>query len=382
MIDHDRLFKELISTFFLEFIELFLPQVYEYLEPESFTFLDKEVFTDVTEGDRYETDLLIQAQFRGKPSYFLIHIEHQSSSQRNFGQRMFRYFARLYEKHQYPVYPIVLFSYDQPLKAAPNSFNLDFPDLNVLAFNYRVIQLNRLNWRDFVDQPNPIASALMAKMRIAELDRPKVKVQCLRLMVTLRLNPAKMQLISGFVDTYLRLNETEERQFQTELDRIEPAVQEAAMQIVTSWMERGIEQGLEQGLERGLEQGLERGLEQGLQRQRSLLLRQLRRRLERLPDALADEVGQLEFDGLDSLGEALFDFEALEDLLTWLLVALPEAGQSARRLRLVEAQVGELSPGQRQGLAELIHDQWIALGKVLLHWESQADLAAWMAELS
>lgn len=84
---------------------------------------------------------------------------------------------------------------------------------------------------------------------------------------------------------------------------------------------------------------------------------------------------------MDSLGEALFDFEALEDLLTWLLVALPETGQPERRLRLVEAQVGELSPGQRQGLAALIHNQWIALGKVLLHWESQADWVAWMAEL-
>jgi hypothetical protein len=31
MIDHDRLFKELLRTFFLEFIELFLPAVREYL---------------------------------------------------------------------------------------------------------------------------------------------------------------------------------------------------------------------------------------------------------------------------------------------------------------------------------------------------------------
>jgi hypothetical protein len=27
MIDHDRLFKELISTFFVEFLDLFLPQI-------------------------------------------------------------------------------------------------------------------------------------------------------------------------------------------------------------------------------------------------------------------------------------------------------------------------------------------------------------------
>jgi hypothetical protein len=37
-------------------------------------------------------------------------------------------------------------------------------------------------------------------------DRPRVKLECLRLLATLRLNPARMRLISGFVDTYLRLN--------------------------------------------------------------------------------------------------------------------------------------------------------------------------------
>ncbi|MFM6325542.1 MAG: hypothetical protein ACKPGF_23620 [Microcystis panniformis] len=43
-IDHDRLFKELISTFFVEFIELFFPQLMDYLDRESITFLDKEVW--------------------------------------------------------------------------------------------------------------------------------------------------------------------------------------------------------------------------------------------------------------------------------------------------------------------------------------------------
>ena len=34
----------------------------------------------------------------------------------------------------------------------------------------------------------------------------RVKLECLRLLATLRLDPARMQLISGFVDTYLRLS--------------------------------------------------------------------------------------------------------------------------------------------------------------------------------
>jgi hypothetical protein len=69
-IDHDRLFKELISIFFVEFIELFFPQLINYLDRDSITFLDKEVFTDVTEGERYESDLVAQVKFREKESFF------------------------------------------------------------------------------------------------------------------------------------------------------------------------------------------------------------------------------------------------------------------------------------------------------------------------
>ena len=55
-IDHDRIFKELLTTFFVEFVEAFLPDVAAYLEPESLVFLDKEVFTDITEGRNLKSD--------------------------------------------------------------------------------------------------------------------------------------------------------------------------------------------------------------------------------------------------------------------------------------------------------------------------------------
>jgi predicted transposase/invertase (TIGR01784 family) len=114
MIDHDRLFKELLTTFFVEFLELFLPEVLPYLENDSIEFIDKEVFTDVTAGERYEADLIVKVKFRAQESYFLIHVENQSYKQPSFDKRMFRYFARLYEKFDLPVYPVVIFSYDSP----------------------------------------------------------------------------------------------------------------------------------------------------------------------------------------------------------------------------------------------------------------------------
>ncbi len=48
MIDHDRLLKELISTFFVEFLDLFLPDVLKDIDRDTIQFLPQEVLTDVT----------------------------------------------------------------------------------------------------------------------------------------------------------------------------------------------------------------------------------------------------------------------------------------------------------------------------------------------
>ena len=110
-----------------------------------------------------------------------------------------------------------------------------------MEFSFESIQLNQLNWRDYLNQPNPVAAALMAKMTIAKVDRPKVKAECLRLLVTLKLNPAKTQLISKFVDIYLRLDVKEEQLFQAEIDTMDKIQKEVIMQTTTSWEEKGIE---------------------------------------------------------------------------------------------------------------------------------------------
>lgn len=206
---------------------------------------------DLTSGEEKVIDLLVEVRQAGEAMAFLVHLEAQASSEANFTRRMFFYFARLYQKYLQRVYPIVVFSFDEPYREEPHQHRVAFPSLKVLEFNFESIQLNRLNWRDFLNQQNPVAAALMSKMKIASDDRAKVKAECLRLLVTLQLDPARTRLISGFVDTYLRLNTQEEQVFQAEVGRLEEIEQEGVMQIVTSWMEQGLEQGLEQGIEQG-----------------------------------------------------------------------------------------------------------------------------------
>lgn len=142
---------------------------------------------------------------------------------------MFHYFAILHQRHIKDIYPIVIFTFDKPYRPEENTYKVEFPTRKVLEFSFESIQLNQLNWRDYLNQPNPVAAALMAKIEIAKADRPKVKAECLRVLVTLKLNPAKTQLSSKFVDTYLRLDVNEEQLFQAEIDTMDKIQKEAIM---------------------------------------------------------------------------------------------------------------------------------------------------------
>ena len=306
MIDHDRIFKELIKTFFLEFIELFFPELSAELDPSSVEFLDKEVFTDVTEGEKHAADLVVKARLRGQASFFLFHVESQAQSRelKNFKRRMFVYFARLHEEHSLPVYPIALFTFASP-KAPPESeYRIEFPGWTVLSYNFRVIQLNRLHWRDFLKHENPVACALMAKMQMTKAERKQVKFECLRLMLTLKIDPARMQLIAGFVDTYLRLPRQEERWVDRKMETLDPQQRRKYMEVVTRWEEKALAKGVGQGV---------------AQEAQSLVLRLAKRRFgAALSARLEARIRRLTVAQLEALGEALFDFKQLAELRQWL----------------------------------------------------------------
>ncbi|MDY6940066.1 MAG: flagellar assembly protein H [Cyanobacteriota bacterium] len=292
-IDHDAIFKELLSTFFLDFLELFAPQVLEYSEPTEFslepTETVREVFSPITQGKKKVADVVARLKFQDRAAYFLVHVESQSSAytSEDFRLRMFQYFARLHEKFRLPVYPIALFTFDEPFQEQENRYTVRFRDRQVLDFSFVGIQLNRLNWRDFLGRENPVASALMAKMQIAPGDRARVKAECLRLLATLELDAEKMEFISGFIGTYLPLTEAEEEQFEEVLESMELETKERVMQFVTDWEQKGREQGREEGLQEGRQEGLQEGRQDDI-------VRILEIRFAEIAPELREKIGQIE----------------------------------------------------------------------------------------
>jgi hypothetical protein len=286
-----------------------LPPVGFANDPQSLEILPLEYFTDIEAGERKAMDVIVRVNLLGRPNApassrvsVVVNCEHQSSTQANFHRRMFFYFAQLHRKYLQPVYPIALFSFDEPYRPERDSYQVRVPGLQVMDFNFLTIQLNRLDWREFLAQPNPVAAALMAKMEIDVADRPRVKVECLRMIANLKLDKARTFLISGFIDNYLRLNPIEEQQFQVEVDRIKlPQERENVMELTTSWMEKGIIQGRES---------------EG----RGLVVKLLTRKLGNLSPELLARVNGLNLDRVEALAEDLLDFTSVGDLERWLAV--------------------------------------------------------------
>jgi hypothetical protein len=248
--DHDRLFKLLIETFFADFMRLYFPEIHQQIDYAHLKFLRQEIFTDLTEGDKRVIDLLVETKLQDEEGLILIHIENQSYEQPKFNERMFLYFSRLYEKYRCKIIPIALFSYDN-IKEEPDHFVIDFPFLNVLHFRFLTIELKKQNWRAFINLDNPVAAALLSKMGYLNEERVQVKLEFLRMITRLKLDPARIHLLTTFFETYLKLNQEEEEQLSEKIHQMPREEEVKILELLTSWEKKGLEKGLQKGMEQG-----------------------------------------------------------------------------------------------------------------------------------
>jgi predicted transposase/invertase (TIGR01784 family) len=100
---------------------------------------------------------------------------------------------------------------------------------------------------------------------------------------------------------------------QKELDELEKQV---------FWLEdhkRAIEFAIQQGIKQGMaevkKQRIERAVQEG---NSSLIVRQLTQLIGEISPDIQTQICELNLENLDNLGDAMFDFESVSDLVTWL----------------------------------------------------------------
>ncbi|MFB9276263.1 Rpn family recombination-promoting nuclease/putative transposase [Cohnella cellulosilytica] len=307
-IDHDRLFKELLQTFFKEFMELFFPKVSAIIDYSHVKFLSEELFSGLVGGTTERADLVVETLLleeegteATEPEHkalIIIHLEPQSYFQEDFPERMFLYSGKLYEKYRRRILPIAVFSHSRQLKEPPR-FGWAFPFLKVVTFRYYAIQLRKKSWRRFVKTDNPVAAALLSSMGYNKKERVAVKFEFLRMMTRLRLDPARMRLLTVFFETYLQLTNSENERLLKKIDRTNHKEEAAIMEWMTSWEKMGLEKGLKQGVEQGREEGREEGI---LKSKEEIAAKMLAKGLD---PAMVEEMTGLSADRINKLKESV-----------------------------------------------------------------------------
>ena len=234
---------------------------------------------------------------RGGERFILVHFEFEASRKdQNFPQRMFEYFCQLFLRHRLPVVPIAVFSDDAEwTESVPDFFELTLSPRSRVRFDFHLIKLSQLDYRPFLKSANPLAFALMAKMKYTRRQRVRLKADFLRLILRSGVDAARESLLVEFVETYMPLRTADEVHQFDELVQVDESYVEVR-NMVTAYEKVGIEKGIEKGKLEAL-----------------LLL--LDERFENLPDAIRRKVRRINSSKrIDELLLAVLKVKSLSEL--------------------------------------------------------------------
>jgi flagellar biosynthesis/type III secretory pathway protein FliH len=123
----------------------------------------------------------------------------------------------------------------------------------------------------------------------------------------MELDPARMTLLTGFFETYLILNEEEERKLEEEMGKVDEKEAKRMIEITTSWEEKGKMKGRMEGKAEGKAEG-----------QASILLRLLKKKFGYMPVEMENRVMSMPVEKLQELAEAIFDLETIDDVNSFI----------------------------------------------------------------
>ena len=205
MIDYDGRWKTIIEQLFDDFVAFFMPDLFEEIDfSKGVVFLDKELQNIMPQKERKGkriSDCLAKVFLKnGKEKWILVHIEVQSSDKPNFSARMFKYFYRIFDKHQRDIAAIAIFTHDKHTKNA-GIYRKDFFGTRI-TYEYNTYKISEQSVENLQQQLNPFALAVLAnKYVLASKNKDKQRLQFkIQLLQLLRKrNFSRKRIVAVFV---------------------------------------------------------------------------------------------------------------------------------------------------------------------------------------
>lgn len=161
----DQLWKGIIESIFTDFIRFIHPGIDEFLDlNRGVEFLDKELEQVYSESGvnaiNYVDKLVKVYTHEGQLEWILLHFEIQAVHQKDFSERMFRYFYRLFDKYNKPISAYAIFTESTP-KERQNVFQIAFLGTN-LSYQFNTYKITDATDEELWANENPFALVILA----------------------------------------------------------------------------------------------------------------------------------------------------------------------------------------------------------------------------
>jgi len=212
--ESDTAWKEIIERLTGEFLDYFMPDVSKDIDPAGgFTFLTdelREISPPGEEKNRY-VDKLIRVRFRNhREHWILIHVEVQGYQEKNFPERMFRYFYRLRDKFDKEVTALVIFT-DARKSFKPNFYEYSFYG-TTLRYEYRAFKVLDVSKERELDHEkmNPFSLVVLTALDIikagnSQPKKMKYKTALIRRTILSGYNAITIRALFHFIDMAVAL---------------------------------------------------------------------------------------------------------------------------------------------------------------------------------
>jgi len=184
--DFDAAWKSILEAFEVEIVELLFPEVFNKIDWEFKTEsldnelreIQKEIF-DKDSSEKVISDKIIKVRLKDKGSKILfIHVEVQSYSSGKdiFGERMFRYFYRIWDKFRYKyedrseIVAAAIYTYKGDSGKDKNYvYKLKEIENEILTYNFRTIDVETIELEK-ISNDNPLKLVFKMAKNLLETD--------------------------------------------------------------------------------------------------------------------------------------------------------------------------------------------------------------------
>jgi hypothetical protein len=264
--DLDSPWKEALEHFQPQFLAFFFPNIYKALDwSRNYQSLDKELHQLVRGakvGRRLADKLFKVWQKDGQEAWLLIHVEVQAGREEHFGERMFVYNYRVYDRYRKPVVSLAVLC-DAEIGWRPERFGYNMWGCEV---GIRFLATKLLDYRSQQEQleaeRNPFAAVVLAQLKAIETQhapehRWTWKVRLVKGLYERGLAVEEIRELFRLIDWMLALPDELEDEFLQEVHRFE---QERSMPYITSVERLALKKGRQEGRQEGLRDGLLEGV--------------------------------------------------------------------------------------------------------------------------